>query len=91
MFLIKPQQNIEVALLGTMALLGAVRYFFIYFQIINTMSPRKRGNWSEEALQQALQAIENGTKVMTAAKLYCIPRRTLRNHISSGSQIKRVG
>lgn len=53
--------------------------------------PKKRALWSEAALQQALEAISNGMAVLTASRVYNIPRRTLRNHVATGSKKKKLG
>lgn len=52
---------------------------------------KKRASWTENQLKQALEAIANGMSVLAASKLYEIPRRTLRNHISTGSNKRRLG
>nr|CAI5820063.1 unnamed protein product [Callosobruchus analis] len=53
--------------------------------------PKKRALWSEEQLQQAMKAVRCGMAVRAASNEFGIPRRTLRNHVSSGSAIKRIG
>ncbi len=50
------------------------------------MAPR-----TETHLRNALQDVRNGAFVQGTAKKYGIPRRTLRNHLNSGSTVKRVG
>ncbi|CAG4934089.1 unnamed protein product [Parnassius apollo] len=54
---------------------------------------RKRGSgWSQTDLQNALDDIKNNQMSERAAALkYNIPRRTLKNHIKSGSVVKRIG
>lgn len=52
--------------------------------------PRKRALWTEERLAEAMLAVQNGMAVMTASAQFGIPRRTLRNHITSGSTVKKV-
>ncbi|CAB3262426.1 unnamed protein product [Arctia plantaginis] len=54
---------------------------------------RKRGSgWSQTDLQNALDDIKNNRISERAAALkYNIPRRTLKNHIKSGSVVKRLG
>nr|CAH7744221.1 unnamed protein product [Callosobruchus chinensis] len=49
--------------------------------------PEQRASWTEATLTQALEAISNGM----ASKQYGISRRTLRNHILTGSRKKRFG
>ncbi len=57
--------------------------------------PQRGQGWSEELLKAALDRVDpnsrNPLSVREAAKRYGIPRRTLRNHIKSGSQTKRFG
>ncbi|XP_013198409.1 uncharacterized protein LOC106141305 [Amyelois transitella] len=58
------------------------------------MRPRKnRGQtWSEESLSAAMEAVQRGELSMHAAsRKYKIPRWTLRNHVISGSKVKRLG
>lgn len=54
---------------------------------------RKRGSgWSQTDLLGALDDIQNNQMSERAAALkYNIPRRTLKNHIKSGSAVKRMG
>jgi hypothetical protein len=51
----------------------------------------KRGLWATEALEQTLKAIEAGRSQREAAAQFKISRRTLRNHIKSGSAVKQMG
>lgn len=53
--------------------------------------PRKRALWTEERLVEAMEAVRNGMAVRTASAVFGIPRRTLRNHMSSGSTAKKIG
>jgi hypothetical protein len=39
-----------------------------------------RGSYGQESLNKALAAIEQGTPLKTAAKLFDIPAKTLRRH-----------
>ncbi|KAL0821830.1 hypothetical protein ABMA28_005237 [Loxostege sticticalis] len=58
------------------------------------MSPRKkRGeSWSEDDLKAALRAVRKGKLSQRAISLkYKIPRRTLRDHIKTGQDVKRMG
>lgn len=58
------------------------------------MSPRKkRGeSWSEDDLKVALRAVRKGKLSQRAISLkYNIPRRTLRDHIKTGQDVKRMG
>ncbi|CAH2242330.1 jg19943 [Pararge aegeria aegeria] len=54
---------------------------------------RKRGSgWSQTDLEHALADVKNNQISERAAALkYNIPRRTLKNHIQSGSSSKRMG
>lgn len=52
---------------------------------------KKRALWSEKQLQDALGAIGGGMSVRTASETFKIPRRTLRNHVSSGKNTKQLG
>lgn len=51
----------------------------------------KRGLWTELQMERAMQAVRNGMAARTAAKEFNIPRRTLRNHLLSGSTKKKIG
>ncbi|GAB1605179.1 hypothetical protein Ahia01_000799700 [Argonauta hians] len=53
----------------------------------------RRGTWSQQDLENAMTAIDRGAgiSIREAAKQFGIPRRTLRNHIKSGSMEKRLG
>lgn len=55
------------------------------------MPPTQRAKWSEQQLRRALESINSGMYVQTAAKRYNIPRRTLRNHVETGSFTKKLG
>ncbi|CAG9837954.1 unnamed protein product [Diabrotica balteata] len=55
------------------------------------MSTRKRAQWTEEAIEAAMNAVRDGMAVYKAALTFNIPRRTLRNHLASGSLQKRIG
>ncbi|GFN77727.1 tigger transposable element-derived protein 1-like [Plakobranchus ocellatus] len=52
-----------------------------------------RGSWTQQELENAMRAINRGEgiSVREASKQFGIPRRILRNHISSGSTEKRLG
>lgn len=54
-------------------------------------APKKRALWTERTLQYALDSVRDGMSVLAASKLYKIPRRTLRNHIATGSRKKKLG
>lgn len=42
-------------------------------------------------MRRAPESINQGMPVLTAAKRYDIPRRTLRNHVTTGSFVKKLG
>ncbi|GFN85608.1 tigger transposable element-derived protein 1-like [Plakobranchus ocellatus] len=52
-----------------------------------------RGSWTQQELENAMRAINRGERISVreASKQFGIPRRTLPNHISSGSTEKRLG
>lgn len=51
----------------------------------------KRALWDQKSLEKALKAVESGKSQREAAVLYRIPRRTLRNHLKSGSCERKMG
>lgn len=53
---------------------------------------KRRGEWTETQLKSALQTVKScQMSQRKAAETYGIPRRTLRNHIESGSMEKITG
>lgn len=53
---------------------------------------KKRCNWTEDALKSAMDAvIEKKMSERAASVTYKIPRRTLKNHLASGSYKKTMG
>lgn len=40
------------------------------------------GLWTQERLNQAFTAVEKGTSIRRAAKMFGVPRSTLHNHVS---------
>lgn len=53
---------------------------------------KKRGHWTESQLQAALAAIKSQKMSQRQASIkYSVPRRTLRNHLKSGSTQKITG
>jgi len=46
----------------------------------NYQKKTQRGSYGSENLQQALEAVKNGTPLIKASKQFCIPARTLRRH-----------
>lgn len=56
------------------------------------MPPKKRALWSQQQLKAAMASVSSGElSVRAASRLYSIPRRTLRNHMITGSTEKKVG
>ncbi|CAK1586083.1 unnamed protein product [Parnassius mnemosyne] len=54
--------------------------------------PPKRALWSEDDLIAAVRAVQRGTlSTYKAAEIYKVPRRTIRNHLQSGSLKKSLG
>lgn len=51
----------------------------------------ERAQWTEDEMRRALEEVKNGKPVLAVSKIYGIPRRTLRNHISSGSPNRKLG
>lgn len=52
---------------------------------------KSRGLWTETQMARAMQAVKDGMSERTAAKEFNIPRRTLRNHLRSGSSQNKLG
>ena len=52
---------------------------------------KKRAEWTEEQMEKAVRAVNNGSSVNKASKDYRIPRRTLRNHLKSGKTSRKLG
>ncbi|KAJ8881090.1 hypothetical protein PR048_017563 [Dryococelus australis] len=51
----------------------------------------KRAECTEEQLQEALESVNSGTlRVNKAAAVFHIPRRTLRNHLKTGSTVRKI-
>ncbi|KAG6441727.1 hypothetical protein O3G_MSEX001987 [Manduca sexta] len=54
--------------------------------------PPKRATWSEESMRAVMEAVKNGQMSQnSAAKYHNIPRKTLWNHLISGSTVKKIG
>lgn len=51
----------------------------------------KRAAWTEEKLQLALNAIASGSSCRSVSERFDIPRRTLRNHLKTGSKSQKLG
>jgi hypothetical protein len=51
----------------------------------------KTALWLEEQLKAAMNAVDEGISVKRASEIYKIPRRTLRDHVKSGSRVRKVG
>jgi len=54
-------------------------------------SKHLRGQWDEENLEKALQALASGKSQRHVAAMFQIPRRTLHNHMKSGSKKREMG
>ncbi|CAB3226678.1 unnamed protein product [Arctia plantaginis] len=54
---------------------------------------KRRGeSWSEDTMKAAIKAVQRGHLTQrSAATKYNIPRRTLRDHLKTGQEIKRLG
>ncbi|CAH0727259.1 unnamed protein product, partial [Brenthis ino] len=53
---------------------------------------KRRGEWTEQQLKSAIESVKNcSMSQRQAAATFSIPRRTLRNHLKSGSEEKRTG
>ncbi|CAB3239735.1 unnamed protein product [Arctia plantaginis] len=54
---------------------------------------KRRGeSWSEDTIKAAIKAVQRGHLTQrSAATKYNIPRRTLRDHLKTGQEIKRLG
>ncbi|XP_023951864.1 uncharacterized protein LOC112055833 [Bicyclus anynana] len=74
-------------------------YYKIYSdKSIGEMTPfnskrKKRGElWTEDTMKAAMNAVQRGHLTQrSAAARYNIPRRTLRDHLKTGEEIKRLG
>lgn len=49
--------------------------------VIEKKTPRKNGLWSTAHLDKAIEMIEGGTKILTAAKAVNIPASSVRDHL----------
>lgn len=62
------------------------------FSVLTVTMPPKRALWSEDDLVAAVRAVQRGTlSTYKAAERYKVPRRTIRNHLQSGSLKKSLG
>ena len=50
-----------------------------------------RALWSEEQLKAAMNAVDEGISVKRASEIHKNPRRTLRDHVKSGSRVRKLG
>ncbi|RXG68808.1 hypothetical protein Avbf_01756 [Armadillidium vulgare] len=65
---------------------------FAQISRLNEMMSPKRALWSENDLVSAVQAVERGLlSTYKAAERYKVPRRTIRNHLQTGSLKKTLG
>lgn len=51
----------------------------------------KRALWDQSTLEKAMNALKSGKSQRQVAVQYRIPRRTLRNHVKSGSYARKMG
>lgn len=58
--------------------------------VLQAMGPRlKRGQWTEENLKQAVEAVKSKTlSTYAAVERFGVPRRTLRRHVKEGKTLK---
>ncbi|KAJ2937824.1 hypothetical protein O0L34_g17800 [Tuta absoluta] len=53
---------------------------------------KKRAQWTSQQMENAVKMVERGIlSTYTAAARYNIPRKTLRNHLQSGSTERKLG
>lgn len=53
---------------------------------------KKRAQWTSQQMENAVKMVERGIlSTYAAAARYNIPRRTLRNHLASGSTTRKLG
>lgn len=50
-----------------------------------------RAPWTEDEMRRSLEEVKNGNPVLAVSKKYGIPRRTLRNHITTGNPNRKLG
>ncbi|KAJ8931629.1 hypothetical protein NQ314_015423 [Rhamnusium bicolor] len=50
-----------------------------------------RAKWDDEAMENAMRAVERGMSQRKASERFNVPRRTLRNHLKTGSNIRKLG
>jgi hypothetical protein len=51
----------------------------------------KKALWSEQQSKAAINAVDEGISVKRSSEIHKIPRRTLRNHVKSGSCARKLG
>ncbi|XP_064292309.1 uncharacterized protein LOC135309819 [Plodia interpunctella] len=57
-----------------------------------TTTKKKRAQWTSQQMENAVKMVERGIlSTYAAAARYNIPRRTLRNHLKSGSTTRKLG
>ncbi|XP_053604140.1 uncharacterized protein LOC128671564 [Plodia interpunctella] len=57
-----------------------------------TTTKKKRAQWTSQQMENAVKIVERGIlSTYAAAARYNIPRRTLRNHLKSGSTTRKLG
>ncbi|KAJ8937876.1 hypothetical protein NQ314_011679 [Rhamnusium bicolor] len=50
-----------------------------------------RAKWDDEAMENAMRAVESGMSQRKASETFNVPRRTLRNHLKTGSNNRKLG
>ncbi|KAJ8941509.1 hypothetical protein NQ314_010378 [Rhamnusium bicolor] len=50
-----------------------------------------RAKWDDEAMENCMRAVERGMSQRKASERFNVPRRTLRNHLKTGSNIRKLG
>lgn len=59
---------------------------------METVNKKRRGEWTEQQLKSAIESVKKcRMSQRKAADNFGIPRRTLRNHLKSGSDKKTTG
>lgn len=70
---------------------------FVSSYIMEKLSPaltskKKRAQWTAQQMENAVRMVQRGILSQNAAAVrYSIPRRTLRNHLQSGSTTRKIG
>jgi transposase-like protein len=48
-----------------------------------------RAKWNEEEMQRAVDAVKNGQSLRAAARLFKVPRNTLRRHANNAGPVQK--